>query len=89
MNIGFVAHKYMPKGLDKGYDLFIESARILCSKRSDIFFHIIGPYDENDIDISDFSSQIKFHGSLIPDKIDEIHQFLDLIISPNKPFILT
>jgi glycosyltransferase involved in cell wall biosynthesis len=52
-DICFVACKYTPKGVDKGYDLVIEAAHILSQKHPDIRFHIVGGFDENEIDVED------------------------------------
>lgn len=51
-DICFVARKYSPKGIDKGYDLFIKTAKILCRKTKDIMFHVIGNFTPEDIDIT-------------------------------------
>ena len=88
LDIAFCAAKYMPKGLDKGYDVFIESAHLLNQKFDYIRFHIIGGFDENDIDISSLKSNIKFYGYQNFENLTAIFQEIDIIISPNKPFFL-
>jgi glycosyltransferase involved in cell wall biosynthesis len=62
-DICFVAHKYTEKGVDKGYDVFIETARILSKARNDIFFHIVGPFHPTDIDVTDIKEKILFYGT--------------------------
>jgi hypothetical protein len=42
-DICFVAHKYMPQGKDKGYDLFIKTCRLLYQSYNNTHFHIVGP----------------------------------------------
>src|SRR5713101_4196172 len=32
LDVCFVAHRYVPRGIDKGYDVFIDVARALCNK---------------------------------------------------------
>lgn len=66
LDVCFVAHKYTEKGEDKGYDVFIEAAKKLSKKRQDILFHIVGPWDENVIDVSEIKNII-FYGSQSPD----------------------
>lgn len=83
LDICFMAHKYMPYGQDKGYDVFVNVARILCQRYDNINFHVIGPFDEDDIDIRPFQDRIKFYGSVAIDRMDEIFIGIDIILSPN------
>ena len=83
LDICFMAHKYTPRGEDKGYDVFVEVARILAAKYDNIFFHVAGGFDQHVIDVSALGSRIKFHGPLGPDKFDEFFQGMDIILSPN------
>jgi len=87
-DICFCAAKYTPRGVDKGYDVFIESALEL-AKRSDVVrFHVIGGFDENEIDVSDLSDKIKFYGYQNFEDLRTIYNKMDVIVSPNKPFLL-
>jgi glycosyltransferase involved in cell wall biosynthesis len=87
-DICFVAAKYSVKGIDKGYDIFIEVARKL-SQLSDKFkFHVVGGFMENDIDISDLSNHIKFYGYLCLEELRIFYLSQDIIISPNRTNIL-
>ena len=52
LDICFVAAKYTEKGVDKGYDVFIDVARQLCEKYDNIHFHVVGGLGEQDIDVS-------------------------------------
>lgn len=83
LDICFMAHKYTPYGEDKGYDVFISVASILCQRHDDIYFHVVGPFDRRVIDVSSFSDRIKYHGSLNPEEFDSFFQDMDLILSPN------
>lgn len=87
-DICFCAAKYMPKGIDKGYDVFIELAHSLSMKYDFIKFHIIGGYDQNDIDVSKISDNITFYGYQKFEGLEKIFQKIDILISPNKPFVL-
>ncbi len=87
-DICFVAFKYMPKGINKGYDAFISVARALSRLHGNIEFHVVGPFGPGDIDVSDFSERIHFHGVRQTDFFPEFHAGMDLILSPNVPFVL-
>jgi glycosyltransferase involved in cell wall biosynthesis len=87
-SICFVAHKYMPQGRDKGYDIFIETARILVERHPEIYFHVVGPYGPEDLPVSDLGVRIKFHGSCTTDFFPDFYSKMDLILSPNIPFVL-
>ncbi|HWN09791.1 MAG TPA: glycosyltransferase family 4 protein [Pyrinomonadaceae bacterium] len=84
----FVAFKYMPGGLSKGYDSFIEVAKELCRQYDDIFFHVVGPYDRFDIDVTDLRGRIKFYGVRQTSFFPEFYSEMDLVLAPTVPFIL-
>ncbi|MCK7520977.1 MAG: glycosyltransferase [Ignavibacteriales bacterium] len=85
LDICFVAHKYTEKGQDKGYDLFIQSAKELCKLYDNIYFHIVGPWNEDIIDISDIKNKVTFYGSQQQDWFDSFYQDKDIILAPNRP----
>lgn len=87
-DICFVAYKYMAKGLDKGYDIFVEVARQLCRMHDDIYFHVVGPYDRSDIDVSDLQGRINFCGARQTEFFPEFYAGMDIILAPNAPFII-
>lgn len=88
LDICFVAHKYMEKGIDKGYDLFIETAKKLNDKYFDICYHVIGGFDENDIDVKELKDKIVFYGIKDSNWLKNFYKNMDIIISPNRPFKL-
>lgn len=88
LDICFCAAKYMPKGIDKGYDIFIELAHMLNIKFDFVRFHVIGGFDQNDIDVSNLNNNIKFYGYQNFDNLNQIFKNMDIIVSPNKPFYL-
>ncbi|MDI1318520.1 glycosyltransferase [Flavobacterium sp.] len=88
LDICFCAAKYMPKGIDKGYDVFIEVAHALSKKCDFVQFHVIGDFDQNDIDVSEIKENITFYGYQNFDELGRTFQKIDIIISPNKPFAL-
>lgn len=89
LDICFVAHKYSKNGIDKGYDLFIDVAKTLAKQHDDIRFHVIGGFDENEIDVTDIKGKIKFYGILTSEKLKELYKKMDIILSPNRPFVLS
>ncbi len=86
-DIIFCAAKYMPKGLDKGYDVFIELAHNLIKKYDFIRFHVVGGFNKDDIDVSQLNNKITFHGYQKFEDLADIYQKMDIILSPNKPFL--
>lgn len=88
LDICFVAHKYSENGIDKGYDLFIAAAKKLVVKYPNIQFHVVGGFNEKDIDISDIKDKIKFYGIRESNSFISFYEDKDIIISPNRPFIL-
>ena len=88
LNICFVAHKYMEQGRDKGYDVLIEVAQILKASDSNILFHVVGNFNEMDIDVSNLSDRIHFHGQIANQKLSEFYKDMDIILSPNSSNVL-
>lgn len=88
LDVCFVAQKYMDKGIDKGYDKFIAAAHILVKKYKNIRFHVVGGFDENEIDVSDIKNHIRFYGKKPFDWFREFYRDKDIIVSANTPFIL-
>ncbi len=85
-DICFCAAKYTPRGEDKGYDVFIEFAKNIASKYDFVKFHIIGGFNECDIDVSDIKEKIKFYGYQNFEALGIIYNDMDVLISPNKAF---
>lgn len=85
LDISFVAHKYTELGLQKGYDVFIETARRLRCLHDNIYFHVVGGFDEKVIDVSDFEDRIFFYGFQSSDWFGKFYENIDIIISPNVP----
>jgi glycosyltransferase involved in cell wall biosynthesis len=87
IDICFVANKYMPGGLDKGYDRFLKSAAILSRRYSQARFHIVGNFREEDGDITELRDRITFYGHRPTEFFPDFHSRMDLILSPNIPFV--
>lgn len=87
-DICFVAKKYTERGSDKGYDVFIEVARSLSRMYRDVFFHVVGGFDESDMDVSCIRDRIQFHKPQHTDFFPPFYSRMDIILSPNAPFQL-
>lgn len=88
VDVCFTAWRYMPMGIDKGYDTFIQAAKILAQRFDYVRFHIVGPWDEREIDVSDLAGRIRFHAPMSSTDLRVFFRRIDLIISPNRPFLL-
>ncbi|MCG1025911.1 MAG: glycosyltransferase family 4 protein [Dehalobacter sp.] len=88
LDICFVAHKYMPTGMDKGYPIFIEMCKKLASITEDIRFHVVGNFDRDEIDVSELGSRIVFYGLRDKSFFPQFFSGMDMIVSPNLPFVL-
>ena len=84
LDLCFVAHQYTPQGVDKGFDTFLEVARILSRKTSDVNFHIVGPWTKENHNVKGIEN-IVFHGRLTQDDLRKFYLDKDIIMSPNRP----
>jgi glycosyltransferase involved in cell wall biosynthesis len=84
----FVAHKYMPQGRDKGYDLFVATAKNLARSCPQARFHVVGPFSKEDLDVAELGDRISFHGPQKPEFFGGFYHRMDMILSPNGSFIL-
>jgi glycosyltransferase involved in cell wall biosynthesis len=87
IDICFVANKYMPRGMDKGYDRFIGCARILGRRHPEAHFHIVGNFTEDDVEVGDLSGRISFYGHQLTPFFPKFYSRMDIILSPNVPFL--
>ncbi len=89
LKILFFGNKYTKNGEDKGFDIFQEVANILINKIPNLSFHIIGNFDENDLKHELLINYFTFHGVLNEEAYMKIINKTQIIISPNRPFILS
>jgi glycosyltransferase involved in cell wall biosynthesis len=87
LDICFVANKYMPRGVDKGYDFFIASARILFARHPEVRFHVVGNFTEEDVEVIDLHDCITFYGHQLTPFFPAFYSRMDIILSPNRPFL--
>lgn len=88
LDICFVAHKYMDRGIDKGYDIFIEVAKGIVQRYENVHFHVVGGFTEADIPVKELNNKIIFYGLQKPEWFDKFYLDKDIILSPNIPFKL-
>lgn len=88
-DICFCAAKYMEKGQDKGYDVFIEAVHKIAAQFNFVRFHVVGGFTKEDIDITKIENKLKFYGYQNFENLESILKTNDIIISPNKPFLLS
>lgn len=89
LDVCFVANKYMKKGKDKGYDVFIECANILSEKADNIRFHVVGGGWKDEINTEQIKDKITFYDTVFTEFFPKFYSNMDIICSPNKPYILT
>lgn len=88
INICFAAAKYMKEGKDKGFDIFIDTAFELIKKNHNVHFHVIGGFNESDVDLKNTEDKFTFHGYKDYSSLKNIFLEQDIILSPNRPFVL-
>lgn len=87
-DICFCAAKYMSKGIDKGYDVFVEAAISLATQFDFVRFHVIGGFNKDEIDVVALGDRVEFYGYQDFEELSALYQQMDVIVSPNKPFFL-
>lgn len=88
-DVCFIAGKYIDKGKDKGYDIFIEVARKLSLLSDKFRFHVVGGFSKNDINVSDLSDTLEFYGYLKVEQLKEFFYNQDIVLSPNRANVLS
>lgn len=85
IDICFVAAKYSEQGIDKGYDLFIETAKILVNRIPDSRFHVVGNFNDKDIPVGELGDKITFYGYQKKEFLLDFYSAMDIFLSPNRP----
>lgn len=88
INICFAAAKYTKEGKDKGFDIFVDTALELIKKNYNVHFHIIGGFNESDVDLKNLQDKFTFYGYIDYSSLKNIFLEQDIILSPNRPFVL-
>lgn len=83
LRICFAAMRYTKDGRDKGYDVFLETVRILNRRNLELEVHVAGRFDEEVIPLEELEGKITFHGVLNNDALSVFLQEMDIIVSAN------
>ncbi|MBI2213019.1 MAG: glycosyltransferase [Acidobacteria bacterium] len=86
VDVCFTAHRYMPGGFDKGYDSFVEVARVLASESQAFRFHVVGGMTPDDAALGELASRFTFYPPQLTRFFPEFYRQIDVILSPNRPF---
>ena len=86
-DIIFASNKYMPYALDKGYDVFIETAWALIQKYDFIRFHVVGPFTDNEIIYQDLKPYVTYYGYQDEEFLIDLFQKMDVNMIPCRPFV--
>jgi lipopolysaccharide transport system ATP-binding protein len=93
LDVVFAAHKYTATGVDKGYDVFLDAARLIADGLSqtgtEVRFHVVGTWAGEDYPTDGLDGRLYFHGLLDPTQLRALYLRCDLIVSPNRPFQLS
>jgi len=88
LDICFVAAKYSKKGVDKGYDVFIEVAKRVVASCDSVRFHVVGGFSETDIDVGDIEERITFYGYRDKEFLLSFYKDMDIFLSPGRAGML-
>ena len=90
-DICFVAAQYMPGGANKGFDVFLDVAQRLSREHQDMVFHVVGNFYDYEYDLLPLGERavVKFHGPLSTPALADLFRSMDVILSPNAPFLLS
>jgi len=83
-DICFVAEKYMPRGVNKGYPEFVAAAHELLDVAA-IRFHVVGGFAADDIDVRPLGDRITFHGRLETARLQRFFSGMDLTVALSRP----
>ncbi|OCB77773.1 hypothetical protein B0A79_10670 [Flavobacterium piscis] len=85
----FFANKYTEDGNDKGFDVFQKIVFALKDQTDKFNFIIIGGFSKNDLTDTSLENCIDFKGVLDEFHFESILKKTHIMISPNKPFVLS
>jgi glycosyltransferase involved in cell wall biosynthesis len=83
-DICFVAEKYMPRGVNKGYPEFIAAAHELLDVAA-IRFHVVGGFGPDDIGVRPLGKRLQFHDRIETPQLQRFFAGMDLIVALSRP----
>jgi glycosyltransferase involved in cell wall biosynthesis/predicted O-methyltransferase YrrM len=89
LDVCFAAFKYTDRAADKGYPEFIEAACRVAAASENVRFHVIGNLTPDDVDVTALGGRVQFHGTLVTHDLQRLFRGMDLIVSPNKPSVIS
>lgn len=87
-DVCFVAEKYMPHGRNKGYPAFVDAARRVAAELPAARFHVVGGFDASDWPLGELAPRMTFHGRLETGALRALLRTIDVVASPNLPYLL-
>jgi glycosyltransferase involved in cell wall biosynthesis len=84
IDLCFVAHRYGDDMAQKGYDQFVEVARLLAQDPR-LRFHVVGDYTPDDLPLGEVAPKFQFHGPQPSAYFTEFYPRMDVILSANRP----
>jgi glycosyltransferase involved in cell wall biosynthesis len=84
IDLCFVAHRYNDDMAKKGYDQFVEVARLLASDER-LRFHVVGDYTADDLPLGEAGARFVFYGPQPNAFFADFYPRMDVIISANRP----
>ncbi len=89
LDLAFVAAKYSPNGADKGYDVFVETAKVLVALGIDARFHVVGGFDSSVLDLGAAAPRFRFYGYRPREFFTTFYSLMDMFVSPTRAFALS
>jgi glycosyltransferase involved in cell wall biosynthesis len=83
IDLCFVAHRYRDFA-QKGYDQFVEIARLLASDQR-LRFHVVGDYTPDDLPLGEAAPRFIFYGTQPNAFFANFYPRMDVILSANSP----
>jgi glycosyltransferase involved in cell wall biosynthesis len=84
LDLCFVAHRYRDDMAHKGYDQFVEVARLLASDER-LRFHVVGGYAADDLPLGPVKDRFVFYGPQPSAFFADFYPRMDAILSANRP----
>jgi hypothetical protein len=85
LDVCFVAGRYTPNGVDKGFPVFLESVRMLHDAGLPVRGHCVGGFDAEDAGEQYADLELTFSGVKSTPELRDFYLGMDLIVSPNAP----